>query len=180
MTYTHDSEEWKPVPVNGYEDNYEVSNLGRIRRSKPGNWGQYPAGMIIHVKPNARGYSQVCLKNNGRAKGVRVARLVLEAFTGPPPEPYYHAAHNDGVPTNNCLSNLRWATPVENQADRLKHNTYLRGEEVGNSKLEEFQVIEMRSLYSTGDISLNNLARRYGINKKTVLDIVKRKWWKHI
>jgi hypothetical protein len=47
--------------------------------------------------------------------------MVLEAFTGPRPEPAYHARHLDGNPQNNALANLAWGTRQENWEDRRSH-----------------------------------------------------------
>ena len=47
--------------------------------------------------------------------------LVVLAFLGPPPFPGAHAAHFDGDKLNNRLSNLRWASPAENEADKRRH-----------------------------------------------------------
>jgi hypothetical protein len=77
------------------------------------------------LKPGrtARGYLVVALGHRGT---IYVHHLVLLAFVGPRPAGR-QAAHGDGHRTNNLLSNLRWATPKENTADRYRHGTVLFG-----------------------------------------------------
>ena len=54
------------------------------------------------------------------------------------------------------------------------------GENNSNSKLTEIQVIEIRKLYDLKKRNGGKIARKYGIVKETVYDIVHRKRWKHI
>lgn len=54
------------------------------------------------------------------------------------------------------------------------------GSDNGRSKLTDDQVIEMRNLRFNDNISYNKLANKYNISKPTVINIIKRKTWKHI
>jgi predicted DNA-binding protein (UPF0251 family) len=53
------------------------------------------------------------------------------------------------------------------------------GEKNGRSKLTEKEVIELRELREYG-LSYGQLAIKYNISKTTVIDIIKRRKWKHI
>jgi hypothetical protein len=86
------------------------------------------------------------------------------------------ACHNNGVPADNRLSNLRYDTPVNNQADRLEHGTHNRGERCGTHKLTLTQV-EMICALSTLGVSQQEIARRFGISQPHVCDIVNGKKW---
>lgn len=55
----------------------------------------------------------------------------------------------------------------------------LNGEKNGRSKLTEKEVIELRKLREYG-LSYGQLAIKYNISKTTVIDIIKRRKWKHI
>lgn len=58
------------------------------------------------------------------SKGILVHRYVLEKVSGPPPEEWYHAAHNCGNKLCVNPNHLRWATPSENMQDKWKHGVY--------------------------------------------------------
>lgn len=95
--------EWRPVP--GYEGIYEVSDRGRIRTIETG---------LIHNRPvSPHGYVVVTLHKNGVPKSWRVHRLVALAFL-PNPENKPDVNHIDCDRANNVLSNLEWATKIEN------------------------------------------------------------------
>ena len=117
-------EQW--VSVAGYEGHYEVSDQGCVRsvnRTVP--W----RGVIAHRngKPlrqhlKASGHRTVTLVSGGRLT-TTVHRLVLEGFTKVRPAGM-EVCHNDGDPTNNNLSNLRWGTKSDNQFDSVMHGTH--------------------------------------------------------
>ena len=59
------------------------------------------------------GYLHTILCNNGKKKGVRIHRLVAEAFVDKP-YPDLCVNHKDGNKTNNHYENLEWVTMGEN------------------------------------------------------------------
>lgn len=77
-------EQWKPVPVCGYESAYSVSDHWRVRSERrlithEGPFGVYTRPIrerVLRVKPN--GY--VSLYVGSVPKHVRVADMVLQAF----------------------------------------------------------------------------------------------------
>lgn len=152
-------EEWRPV--EGWP--YEVSDLGRVRRSEgaPGTF----AGRVLTPRVNHKGYETLTLSKDGVASLCFVHRLVLKAFLGPCPEGC-ETDHINGVRTDNRVSNLRWRDKAEN-----------RGE--GVRKLTEDEVVEIRELYDTGEFSYRELANRYGIGDTTVREAVVGKWWRN-
>ncbi len=116
-------EVWKPVP--GWEGQYEVSNLGRVRSVprmsvKMTGAKQPVAGSILKVRLNEHGYHQVRLKTRFSYKYRFVHRLVLEAFKGPALSGQ-EGCHNDGDKSNNALGNLRWDTHLSNMKDYKQH-----------------------------------------------------------
>lgn len=101
------NEEWRPVV--GYENEYEVSNLGNVRRVLKGR----PAQPRKLVK-GRRGYYELILCKKNKVKLCRVHRLVSEAFL-PNPDNLPMVNHKDGDKTNNSVSNLEWTTAKHNQ-----------------------------------------------------------------
>jgi hypothetical protein len=119
-------EVWKKVPVNGYEDFYVVSNLGRVGRVRRGQ----------RVKPLepylVQGYPQVRLSNRKHSrtpKSIEVHKLVALAFlSSDPVNETRWVNHRDGDKENNRLENLEYVTPKENT-----HHVYRTGAH-GNQK----------------------------------------------
>lgn len=119
-------EVWRDV--KDYEGLYQVSNLGNVKRITPtiiiGKYGQ----IIIRNDIGAlspviiKGYNRVVLYKNCKRKNYFVHRLVAEAFI-PNPNNKPHIDHIDTHKDNNCVWNLKWVTPKENQNNplTLKH-----------------------------------------------------------
>jgi hypothetical protein len=104
------NEIWRRVV--GFERNYEISSLGRVRSLKTGRilkLGVHPAGRL-----------QVNLTVEGRGFTAKVHRLVAQAFIGAG-GPGQVVCHNDGDFRNNVPSNLRWDTQAENLRDTVRH-----------------------------------------------------------
>lgn len=57
---------------------------------------------------------RMIIRINGLGKTFKVARLVCEAFHGPPPFELAVVMHRDDDPANNRPDNLKWATQKEN------------------------------------------------------------------
>ena len=100
-----EKEIWKDIP--GYEDQYQASNLGRIRSFK--------RNKVRILKPgrDGNGYCIVKLCLNKVVKSARVHRLVWEAFNGSIPEGM-QINHLNEIKTDNRLENLSLCTAKEN------------------------------------------------------------------
>lgn len=159
------TEEWRPVVGR---PGYEVSDLGRVRNTR--------TGCIQNPKPYPHGY--VVVKFNGKHRE-RLHRVVLRAFVGEPPEGF-EGSHLNGIRTDNRLSNLAWEDHLTNNRRRHEHGTQPRGEGVWHlAKLTEESVRQMRRDREAG-VYLKDLAERYGVNIRTVSDVVKRRTWRHV
>ena len=172
-------EEWRPFPE--HEARYEISSYGRVRSvgwtvTRLSNWGY---SQDYYQKPKNRkpglttaGYLQVVLMRDGRKCNESIHRAVLIAFIGPSPGPAHQAAHGDGDRQNNRLENLRWATPVENTQEQLRHGTRRRG-------LTVKQVIaatEMRR----GGMAYREIAAKMGISSRSTYQAVNRELYKDV
>lgn len=103
---------WKPIP--GYENLYEVSNLGRVKslqRKVPNRTNPVPE-RIMKLRTTPNGYVKVSLHNQ-KETFFAVHRLVAMTFLENPDNKTC-VDHIDCDRTNNIVSNLRWATISEN------------------------------------------------------------------
>lgn len=172
---TDHQEEWRVCPDN---DNYQVSNLGRVRRATFSQNRKSKPGDIITPTAAKNGYLFVGLWRDGKMIRRSVHRLVAIAFLGMPPTVSHEVAHCDGCRSNNMDSNLRWATRRENHADKVAHGTAEVGERNGNSKLTTEQVRKILSYPANANRS--KLAREFGVSQVTVTRIMRREMWKHV
>lgn len=109
------TEHWKPIPA--WEEWYEVSNQGRVRRIVGGQ-GSCKVGYPKRVTVS-KGRAVVSLNRPGKQETHLVPRLVLFSFVGEPPKGF-ECCHNDGNALNNRLENLRWDTTESNAQDKIR------------------------------------------------------------
>lgn len=101
---------WKDIP--GYEDRYQVSNLGRIKsflRIGVRSTVKKIDENSHFIKPvhDACGYCQVRLRKNDKGTTRKVHRLVADAFI-PNPTGLKEINHKDENKDNNRVDNLEW------------------------------------------------------------------------
>lgn len=117
---------WKPVV--GYEDFYEVSNLGRVK--------SLHRGKERILKPSSeRGYFRVDLSKNGKKEHCQVHQLVMESFVGRCPDGC-EVDHIDWNPENNMLDNLRYIPKKENSG---RHSEEWRNAVIKRSQNQEWR-----------------------------------------
>jgi hypothetical protein len=123
---------WKKVP--GWPG-LEASDDGRVRSTRRKN--------VRILKPHFdRGYWRLSVWLNGKAHHKGVHQLVALAFIGPRPDGH-EVRHLDGNGTNTVPTNLEYATPSVNQADKVRHGTHnmarkthcLRGHELNENNV---------------------------------------------
>jgi hypothetical protein len=109
-----------------------------------------------------------------------VHRVVCENVHGLPPSPDHQVAHSCGKGHEGCVNprHLRWATRLENDADKIIHGTRASGERHGAAKISDADVRDIRRLALT--IPQKVIAKRYGISRAGVCLIVARKTWAHV
>lgn len=110
------NEEWEDAPeeewrdVLGFEELYQVSNLGNVRTVKRGE------ATVMSQKEHWNGYLSVHLRNKGVERRASVHRLVAEAFI-PNPDGLRDVNHKNGIKTDNRVENLEWLS----HSDNMRH-----------------------------------------------------------
>lgn len=156
---------WRPIP--GYQGVYEASSLGRIKsndhfRPSPHGRPGIHAGRIFKKTRDRCGYHRVKL----RGRRIYAHELVLLAFVGPRP-PGLECCHNNGDPSDNRLSNLRWDTISSNRKDTMRHGRY---KYYRSKRITVDDVARIRQLIH-GGASVKQLSITYGVGRGTILNI---------
>jgi hypothetical protein len=103
-------------------------------------------------------------------------RAVCQIHHGPPPSPNSHAAHACGVKLCVNPAHIRWASPQENEADKVKAGTAPIGEANGCAKLTSLQVAQIRK--SKGAATQEALASQFGVSRRAIGMILNNETWK--
>lgn len=157
------------APIEGFEEAYEVSSLGRVRSAR-----RYRvSGRILRPSAAGNGYRKVALRAGEKRATRYVHHLVLEAFVGPRPTGT-EACHRNGRRDENDLANLRWDTRSGNHADKHVHGTACVGERHGRRKLSAADVAAIRA--ATGTLSA--IGERFGVGPMQIHRIKSGKNWK--
>lgn len=156
-------EKW--LPVVGYEGRYEVSDQGRVRSmARDGAPGaRRSKTKVMGVSVHRQGYHVIGLSRDGVRKFYLVHWLVLEAFVGPRP-PGQDGLHENDVPGDNRLVNLRWGTAVENSADARRNGKLRLGYDHPRAKLTPEAVADIL----TSDAHKFDLAAKYGVDESSI------------
>jgi hypothetical protein len=174
-----DWERWLPVP--GFEDWYEVSDLGRVR-----SWHLPHRAVGRRKKPRQlspvlkkNGYLMVTLSRDSHSTWHCVHVLVLTAFIGPRPAGWTEGRHGPAGKLDNSLANLCWGTMHENHLDRIRDDAVVWGERHGNAKLTAAAVLDCRRRFAASE-TLAKLAREYGISVPGLSQAVNGITWSHL
>lgn len=179
------NEQWKAI--TGFEQHYEISNMGRVRSIKNGRQ------RFLKVAPqrDPKRYPCVTLSKDGVPFLRSVHTLVALHFIGPKPSPVHEVRHLDGDNLNPRVDNLAWGTRKDNAIDRDRHGRTLRGpdhgmygrglkgEENGFSKLTEENVRQIRALAQSGTPQ-RQIAKTFHITQGIVWRAIHRKAWAHV
>lgn len=108
-------EVWKDI--EGYEDKYQISNLGRVKSLADNKLIERE--LIRKPRIGKNGYLYVNLFKGSKGKTKKIHRLVAETFI-PNPDNLPQVNHIDGNKLNNSIDNLEWVTASENVKHALR------------------------------------------------------------
>lgn len=153
---------WEPVV--GYENLYEISNLGRIKSLK------YRGGKKQKILStyNVHGYKRVRLFDGRTKHSTGVHRIVAEAFLDNP-ESKQFVNHIDGDKGNNRLENLEWATRSENTIHAFRVLKVKRG---GGLEKRAVKNIDTGEIYS----SIQEASRKTKLNRTSIISCCKGRY----
>jgi hypothetical protein len=115
----------------------------------------------------------------GKIGNQLVHRLACIEGNGPPPSPRHEAAHKPGCHNPSCFNkrHVYWATPAENQRDRVADGTSNRGGQFRNSKLKPEDVIAIRAAVGRDGRKHADVAEQFGISRTVVTRIINGTRW---
>lgn len=159
-------EEWRPVV--GWEETYEVSNLGKVRSHSKGRHH----GIILAGRGGSVG-----LREQGRHGFFNISYLVATAFHGEPPgetgrgKGEYHVVHKDQDRTNNDAENLQWVINLDEEVFAWEngHLTPFEGSR-RTTKLSRQDISEIQVRLSKND-SVTRIAEDYGVARSSIYSI---------
>lgn len=145
--------------IEGYENLYQVSNLGRVKSLK------YGKERIMKERICTNGYLNTCLCKDGKAKYYLTHRLVAKAFI-PNPDNLPEINHIDEDITNNNAENLEWC-------DRKYNNNFgSHNKRMAESKSKKVLCVETGKIYS----SLLQVERELGYKHQGIIYACKGKY----
>lgn len=158
------------MPIAGFP-RYEVSCLGFVRL----------VGSDKPLTPTLRsGNLRVGFVDKfGYVVNHPIHRLVASAFLGMPGFAGAQIDHNDGNRTNNRVTNLRWASVLEQRVGRLRSPPRPQDRKTTTAKLDEREVLDIRVRLANRD-KQNNIAEDYGVSRSVISAIKCNRAWSHV
>lgn len=163
---------WKPI--KGWENLYEVSNYGIVKRLSVVTSNNIPLPeKVKKFEEVDGGYLRVSLTNRPRSEKFMVNRLVAAHFI-PNPKKKAQVNHKLGNKKDNRSWMLEWATAQENMADAIKKG-------IKNNKLPKRNSIDTDTVLKifNSQLSLGCLSKKFKLPKLTIQAIKSgKRYWK--
>lgn len=162
--------------VIDYIEFHQIPSYPNYGASRCGKIANIVSGKVMKPSIDPHGYLRVGLRKNGKTYSSRLChRLVAEAFLGPCPDGKV-VCHNNGIPSDSRIENLRYGTMKENAADQRLHGTYRHGEDHHCARLTWDMVFAIRREYD-GSNGMET-REKYGVSPSHLCSIIqKNTWW---
>lgn len=168
-----DLEEWKPII--DWEDYYEISSQGRVRRivggKGSGSYGDYKKIVVSNDR------AVTSLNRPGEQRVILIHREMLKAFSETEED---QCRHLNGNSLDNRIENLKWGTSQDNSNDMIVHgnSTYLTSqptkiiskELVGEEVTYDLEVSGPYNNFSANDFVVHNSVNEYSTRYSEAID----------
>lgn len=132
---------------------------------------------------SGHGLVRLCIAGICHARWIH--RIILHTFIGECPKGM-ECCHNNGMPADNRLKNLRWDTRSSNAKDAFKHGTRnslpprYAGEKHPRAKLTRVEVEDIKQLLSEKKLTQKEIGLRFGVARTTITGIHSGQRWSWI
>jgi hypothetical protein len=158
--------------------------MGYKKNGVHGQTGRFLRDVVLPLKGNeclmwpfgvsSSGYGM--MQHDGSVQLVQ--RVICTEAHGEPPTKTHQAAHSCGNRLCCNPSHIRWATRIENEADKLIHGSRIRGAAHVGAKLTDRDVREILAIGRSQTYRV--LSERYGVSQGVISRILQGKSWPHI
>lgn len=138
---------WKKI--ENYEEEYAVSNYGRVKRLAgyvnteiKNNSKRKIKEKILKQNKKRNGYLTVDLSKNNIIKTISVHRLVAKAFIFKK-EDKTQVNHKNAIKTDNRVENLEWVTAEENRTHAKENNLYK------SNRKKKIKCVELNKIFGS-------------------------------
>lgn len=160
-------EQWKDIP--DYENEYEISDRGRIRskdkiiKSSSRNGGyRMRSSRILKLNQKKNGYWNACLCKDGVIKTHLVHRLVAKTFLEKPKGMDF-INHKNLNKSDNRVENLEWTTASANSKHAITEGAYVP---IGHINRKEIVCVETGEKFASSYQAAEWLNEKYYSNAK--------------
>jgi hypothetical protein len=148
-----------------YYDNYEVSNLGNVRRKIDGGYKELKCSI------QNRGYRYFQQNKDGKRINHLVHHIVAKLFIGERPDELV-IDHIDRNKLNNCVDNLRYVT----QNDNMKNIDKYKTEIIETDPAKRKKLVDKLYVESNREAVLEKKRQYYQEHKEHILEQQSKKY----